>query len=160
MLHQRVSSLYAGLASGGRNAKTVLRLDSDTPAATTVALPTASVVATVGTAVSDDTLVMGNVTLTWKASPSGENQVDIGASAGVSATNLGAAINAHSKLGGVVSAVVAGAAVTISWVGAGRESALVSLSETGSSVTIDATTFAPANTLAKQTSPQLFRQGL
>jgi hypothetical protein len=60
----------------------------------------------------------------------------------------------------VVSAVVSGAAVTISWVGAGREAALISLSETNSSVTLSATTFAPANTLAKGTSSQQFRQGL
>lgn len=69
---------------------------------------------TVGTnPAADATLGFGNVTLTWKASASGENQVTIGGTTTISATNLAAKINAHSILGGLFVATSATNVVTL-----------------------------------------------
>jgi hypothetical protein len=64
---------------------------------------------------ADDTFSIGSVTLTWKVSASGEDQVTIGASATADGDNLAAKINAHSKLAGLVSAVNASGTVTMTW---------------------------------------------
>lgn len=69
---------------------------------------------TIGTnPAADATLGFGNVTLTWKASASGENQVTIGGTTTISATNLAAKINAHSILGGLFVATSATNVVTL-----------------------------------------------
>jgi hypothetical protein len=65
----------------------------------------------------DDTISIGSVTLTWKASPSGEDQLDIKTTDATDATELARGINAHSKLAGLVSASVAAAVVTVTWIG-------------------------------------------
>lgn len=62
---------------------------------------------------ADDTLRIGSVTFTWKASPSGENQVAIGASSTAAGDNLVAKINAHSALQGLLIASNASGTVTI-----------------------------------------------
>lgn len=62
--------------------------------------------------VADNTFVLGEVTLTGKVSPSGENQFAIGSDDDDAATNLAAAINAHSVLSQMVSAAVATAEVS------------------------------------------------
>lgn len=68
---------------------------------------------TVGTTpVNADTLRIGNVVLTWVAAAANENQITISGTTG-SATNLAAAINAHSILSGLVSATVNSNAVTV-----------------------------------------------
>jgi hypothetical protein len=52
---------------------------------------------------STDTLSIGAVTLTWvSGAPANENQVQIGGSGTAAATNLAAAINAHSQLRGII----------------------------------------------------------
>lgn len=69
---------------------------------------------TVGTnPAADATLGFGNVTLTWKASASGENQVTIGGNTTATATALKTAINAHSILGGLFVATSATNVVTL-----------------------------------------------
>lgn len=62
-------------------------------------------------ATANDTLVIGPVTLTWKASASTENEVTIGASTAAAATNLIAKINAHSILKNYVVAATGGASI-------------------------------------------------
>lgn len=69
---------------------------------------------TIGTNPSDaDTLKFGNVTITWKTSGSGENEVTIGANTTATATALKTAINAHSILGGLFTATSATNVVTL-----------------------------------------------
>jgi hypothetical protein len=82
---------------------------------------------------STDALTLGNVTLTYVSSASTENQVTNGASDTASAANLAAAINAHSKLSGLISATSAAGVVTIvPVVGAERDLATLGLySEVG-----------------------------
>lgn len=69
---------------------------------------------TIGTNPADaDTLKFGNVTITWKTSGSGENQVTIGGTTTITATSLKTAINAHSILGGLFTATSATNVVTL-----------------------------------------------
>ena len=69
---------------------------------------------TIGTNPADaDTLGFGNVTITWKTSGSGENQVTIGGDTTLTATALKNAINAHSILGGLFVATSATNVVTL-----------------------------------------------
>ena len=69
---------------------------------------------TIGTNPADaDTLKFGNVTITWKTSGSGENQVTIGGTTTQTATALKTAINAHSILGGLFTATSATNVVTL-----------------------------------------------
>jgi hypothetical protein len=53
---------------------------------------------------ADDTIVIGPVTLTWKAAAANENEITIGGDDAESAAALAAAINAHTDLGGMVTA--------------------------------------------------------
>lgn len=69
---------------------------------------------TVGTnPANNNTLGFGNVTITWKTSGSGENQVTIGGTTTLTATALKNAINAHSILGGLFVATSATNVVTL-----------------------------------------------
>lgn len=72
-----------------------------------------------------DTQTIGSVVLTWHATPSGENQVLIGANATASAVNLAAKINAHSKLAGLVTATSAVGVVTVQYDIPARDALLV-----------------------------------
>jgi hypothetical protein len=77
---------------------------------------TSSVVCVSANTDADDTLKIGAVTLTAKAGDaSGENQFNIGASNTAMGDNLAAAINAHSKLLGLCTAVAVTGTVTITW---------------------------------------------
>lgn len=66
-----------------------------------------------GAGSENDAFTLGAEQFLLKASPSGENQVDIGADATGTATNVAAAINAHSGLKGVVTASSSAGVVTI-----------------------------------------------
>lgn len=108
--------------------------------------------------VADDTVVIGNVTLTWKSSAANENQVTIGASDTAAAANLAAAINAHSKLSGLVSASSSSGVCTITYPGADRTAALIGLSETGSGVVLSATSFTSGATLAAEVATPITKR--
>lgn len=143
---------------GGKLVMTIDSVDSGT------VLEDVSVTATCAQATTDedDTVVIGGTTLTWKASPSGESQVDIGADNGECADNLAAAINAHSQLQGLVTASSdASSVVTITLNGASRLARHILLSETGDAVTLSATSFAPSGTLTTElTTPVADSKGL
>jgi hypothetical protein len=63
--------------------------------------------------VADETVTIGGVVFTAKASPSGESQFAIGANGTASATNLAAKIAAHSSLQGLVTATNPSAGVVL-----------------------------------------------
>lgn len=146
----------AGVQGGG-----IVYTVDDVTAGTPLADVSVTATCTQASIVQDDTVVIGNVTLTWRTSASNENQVTIGASNTAAATNLAAAINAHSKLAGVISATSAVGVVTVTYTGAGREAALIGLSETGSGVVLSATSFTSGATLAAESSaPTKVTKGL
>lgn len=103
-----------------------------------------------GTGTANDTISVGGVTFTLKASAANENEITIGGSAAASATNTIAAINAHSKLKGLVLASSGGSAVvTVQLqVMSGRGGNLVTLTENGTGFSWAATSFAPTTTEA------------
>jgi len=106
-----ISDYLQSIAGGINGANVRVRVDSstdaDVPATGTCTLGSADIVA-------DDTVLIGSVTLTWKADGSGsEDQVTLSTTEATAATNLAAAINAHTKLVGVVTASVASAVVTV-----------------------------------------------
>lgn len=146
-MFQRLSSLCAGAAvNGGRG---LVRVDSATASGGDNPLQDVTVTATVGTESADDTIVIGGaVTLTWKVSASGENEVDIGGDSSASATNLAAKINAHSVLGKMFVASADAEVCSITYPYAGREGALISIAETGSTVTLSGSSFASGATEA------------
>lgn len=127
------------------------------------ARPTAT--ATFGTAdvANDDTISVGGVTFTWKAAPSGENQLETSATQATAASRFAAGVNAHSKLKGLVSASVDTAIVTLTWLGDPRTAQLISLARTeanAGSVTWSAAAFTPLTTESYGgTAPNVFAMG-
>jgi len=105
---QRCSAELAGVAGGLRRAavSVVVETGDETKPSATITVGGANLTA-------DDTIAIGPVTLTWKASPSGEDQVAFVNTAATDATALAAAINAHSDLSGMVTAAAASAVVTV-----------------------------------------------
>lgn len=146
---RRALADYLDPIAGVQGAKIVYTLD-DVTAGTVLADVSVTATCVRASIVQDDTFTIGNVVLTWRTSGSGENQVTIGASNTAAATNLRNAINAHSKLAGLISATSDVGVVTITYSGAAREAALIGLSETGTGVTLSATSFTSAATIAAE----------
>jgi hypothetical protein len=148
---RRALSDYLDPIAGVQGAKIVYTLD-DVAAGTVLADVSVTATITFANITAGETLVIGNVTLTWAVAAANENQVTIGADLAAATTNLTAAINAHSKLAGVISAtgVTATGVVTITYTGAGREAALIGLSETGDALALSAASFTSGATLAAE----------
>lgn len=88
-----------------------------------------------GTGTANDTLSIGGQTMTLKASAASEDEVTIGGSAAATATNMIAAINANSKLKGLVLASSGGSAVvTLQLLVAGRIGRLVTLAKSSTAI--------------------------
>ena len=102
-----------------------------------------------------DTFKIGARVFTWRAAPSGENEVLFVNTGATDAAALVVKINAHSDLLGLVSAAAVTATVTITWLGDPLAGKLVELAKTetnatamvlstsGTAATTDAGTFAP-----------------
>lgn len=114
-----------------------------------------------GTGTANDTLTFGSVVLTLKASAANEDEITIGGSAAATATNTIAAINAHSKLKGLLLASSGGSGVvTVQLVAAsGRVGRLVTLAEASTQFSWAASTFAPSTTEAWAASPLSYAVG-
>ena len=125
--------------------------------------PTAT--ATFGTAdvANDDTISIGGVTFTWKAAPANESQIQTSTTEATAASRFAAAVNAHSKLKGLVNASAPSAVVTVTWLGDPRTAQLVTLARTeanSGSVTWSAAAFAPLTTESYGgTAPNVFAMG-
>lgn len=103
----RKAELFFKAVNAGLIPASVECLSDDT------ALVRASGTLTVASINADDTCVINGVTLTGKASPSGQDQFDSDGSNTVVATAVAACINAHSSLTGIVYATSSGAVVTV-----------------------------------------------
>jgi hypothetical protein len=109
--------------------------------------------------VNDNTVTIGSVVLTWKASPSGENQIETSTNETTAATRFAAAVNAHSRLRGQVLATRVGAVVEVSWLGDPRAGELVTTSRTetnAGAMTWGAARLTPGSTLAYQADPRTY----
>lgn len=92
-----------------------------------------------------DTLTLGSRVLTAAASAANQNEWTIGGTAGATATNIAAVINANADLKGLVSATASGTStgiVTMTLLQGGRIGKLISLAESCSVGTLSATSFA------------------
>lgn len=150
---------------GHRGHKLAVRVDSAADGSTNFALQRMTRTNTIVQASlvdNTDTLTFGGtsgVVFTWKTSPSGENEVAIGASDSAAATNLAAKINEHSELKGIVTASAALGVVTITWCGDPRIGRFVSLTEVGNGQTLSGNDFALDNTDAYASASYLFSDG-
>ena len=100
----------------------------------------ASMTYTLSSVPADDTVVIAGVTLTAKASPSGEAQWSQGGTDAEDATALAACINAHSTLRYLVSASASGAVVTVTAKVKGQLGNLITSTESGTSITASSAT--------------------
>ncbi len=116
---------------GARNGKITLQMEN----ATSLTKSSGTITLT-GLPVADETVTVCGVAFTWKASAANENQVTIGADATASATALKNAINAHSKLAGLVLATSAAGVVTVTCEVPGRIGNLLTLAEASSNLTV------------------------
>lgn len=107
-----------------------------------------------------DTLTIGNVTLTWKSAPSGENEVLLDSTSTLCGDALVTKINAHSKLGGLFYATNAAGVVTITYAGGAREGTLIGASEAGNGQVLSDTDFGGDGTLAEQSDAVTYTGGV
>jgi hypothetical protein len=145
-LLKKLSKKFAAMAAGVRPSIVTCRVDSSTDAGDNEPLDqkTRTITITFANITADETVVIGGTTLTWKASASGEDQVDIGANLAAATTNLTSKINNHSKLKGIFTASgdTATGVVTVTYTGDARLGYHIGLSETGDAVAVSGTNFA------------------
>lgn len=143
----RLGAELAGIAGGVRSGKVSVRVDSSTD---TSAAATQTVTFGSADIVADDTVSVGGVTFTWKASAASQDEITLSTTEATAATNFAAAVNAHTDLQGLISASVATAVVTLTWLGAPRVGEHITLARTetnGGSVTLGAATLVSSATL-------------
>lgn len=112
---------------------------------------------------ADDTITVGSVVLTWKASPAAEDEIDVDTTPATAAANFASVINAHSQLQGLVTASAASAVVTLTWEGPPRAGELVALSRTetnSGSVVLSGAALDSGCTEAYQADPVTFERGV
>jgi phage tail sheath gpL-like len=131
----RLSDLLRRIAGGNLRANLTVQTGASSPVAASGTITLASVAA-------DDTVVIGGVTLTAKASPSGENQFSQAGTNTQDAAALAAKINAHSTLSLLVSATSSGAVVTVTALQKGVVGNQIPMSQTGGTMTLSAATLA------------------
>ncbi len=132
-------TLLDQIASGIQGGEITYELED----VTTLTKSTGTITCT-GVPTANDTVTIGGVTLTWVASAANENQVTIGGSATLSAAALAAAINAHSKLKGLVVATSAAGVCTITCAVHGRIGNLITTAESGTNTTVQQAVLAGA----------------
>ena len=120
-----------------------------------------SVTVTFGTPniAADDTVKVGSRTYTWKASASGDGEITLSTTETTAATNFAAAVNADSTWTGILSASVASAVVTLSFLADPRlgEHVGIERAETNSgSVVLSAANFAAGSTLAGSSTTRTY----
>lgn len=125
------AALLKSIAGGVHRASIRVQKSSNSPVRASGTITLASVAA-------NDTVVIGGVTLTAKASPSTEAQFSQAGTNTEDAASLAAVINAHSTLSRVVSATSAAAVVTVTCLVPGEIGNFIVMSQTGETMTLSA----------------------
>lgn len=123
-----LSQYFKELAIGTKSASVDVATGSANPVAASGTFTLASVPA-------DDTVIIGGVTLTAKASPANENQWSQAGTNAQDAASLAAVINAHSVLSLSVVATSSQAVVTVTSKVKGTIGNHIPIAETGTSIT-------------------------
>lgn len=100
-----------------------------------------------GALTANDTVTIGAVVLTAKASPANENEFVGAVSAAADGAALAACINAHSKLKGILYATGT-STVTIQLLMGGRVGNVIGIAKSAAQITLSAATWAPSTTEA------------
>lgn len=146
--HEALAAVVGLLQGVGVHSLGRLTVDAEdatnhTKATATNTVAQASLVATT------DTLTIGATTLTWVVSSANENQITIGGTDAICATNCAGIINAHSVLKHLVTASAAAAVVTITAKHAGLRGAAIALQEVGNGQTLSAASLGGATTTSQ-----------
>ena len=128
------SQLLKGLASGSVNGKVDVHYNATDGVAASATITLASC--------ATDTVTIGGVTFTGSGSPSGDEQFETDGTDTADAAALAAKINAHPTLSKAVVATSAVGVVTVSCVVKGVVGNFITLSETGSTITVSAAALA------------------
>lgn len=120
----------SGVAGGAENAAIDLHTDADDPVAASATITLESC--------ATDTVTIGGVTFTGASSPSGDEQFETDGSDAADAAALAAKINAHPTLSAVVVATVEQNVVTVTCRIKGVIGNFITLSETGTTITVSA----------------------
>lgn len=123
-----LSAYFKELATGIKSASVQVSTGASNPVA-------ASGTFTLSSVPENDTVVIGGVTLTAKASPANENEWSQAGTNAADATALATVINAHSVLSLVVSASAASNVVTVTSKVPGLIGNRIAITETGTSIT-------------------------
>jgi hypothetical protein len=95
--------------------------------------PTLAIVFGTPDITADDTISIGAIEYTWKASASTDNEITLNTTPATAATNFAAKINADTRWTGLLSASRDDATVTLTWLGdprAGQHALITTVSET------------------------------
>lgn len=133
---ERLEDLIASIRGGAQDAAVLVQSCGGTLASTTVTCDYDTAV------VDTDDITIGPTTISIVTSPATESEIAVGANDAGLATNLGAAINAHSVLSKLVYASVSGAVVTVYSRLAGIVGNEIALSETGTAFALGAAALA------------------
>ena len=141
---------------GVRGGKIVRALDKSTDGVSDKAGDAASITYTVAAngTLSGDTFTLGSVTLTW------DTDMDVGADADESATNLAAEINGNATLTGVFTATAASNVVTITAYGPPLLLKNLTASVSDASATLSATNFGHDTTDTVLEAGSILKQGI
>lgn len=118
-----------------------------------------STLALSGALTANDTVTIGGVVLTAKASPSGESEFAATVSAAADGAALVACVNAHSKLKGIVLASGT-STVTLTFQVGGRMGTLVTVAKSAAAITLTGANFAPLTTDVYSTAMVEYRIGI
>lgn len=129
---QLLAGFFRDLASGADGASIDLQTASAAPVAASGTITLASC--------ATDTVTIGGVTFTGSGSPSGDTQFETDGNDTADAAALAAKINAHPTLSKVVSATSALGVVTVTCLVKGVIGNFITLSETGTTITVSGAT--------------------
>lgn len=139
-----LAKLAKSSATGLALVQPVGGLNADTKVALTAALS--------GALTANDTVTIGSVVLTAKAAPSGEDEFAATVSAAADGAALAAAINAHTKLKGIVTASGT-ATITMTCQQGGRIGALITVAKSAAAITLSAASFVASVLDVYQSAP-------
>lgn len=159
-VHAKLGAIVGSAGAGIHGGESIVRVDSVSTTSGNGTVSTKSVLVTeVSSTNKAEGLTIGAVALKLTTTSANENSITFSTTNSPTqvATSLAATVNAHSKLSAVISAAASGARVTFTYLGAGIEGALITISEDSAALTLSGdTTFDPGGSFSKQLAAEKF----